>query len=103
MGLCFYKILKAFHHVILEIRTIIQIMIEDTTHASANELMTANGLVDLLIPRGGAGLIRACVENATVPCIQTLSLIHISLRQYRIILSADTASAVRQMLSQKRR
>ena len=38
-------------------------LIEDTTHASANELMTANGLVDLLIPRGGAGLIRACVEN----------------------------------------
>ena len=46
-------------------------LIEDTTHASANELMTANGLVDLLIPRGGAGLIRACVEKATVPCIQT--------------------------------
>ena len=46
-------------------------LIEDTTHASANELMTADGLVDLLIPRGGAGLIRACVENATVPCIQT--------------------------------
>ena len=46
-------------------------LIEDTTHASANELMTANGLVDLLIPRGGAGLIRACVENAKVPCIQT--------------------------------
>ena len=46
-------------------------LIEDTTHASANELMTANGLVDLLIPRGGAGLIRACVQNAKVPCIQT--------------------------------
>ena len=46
-------------------------LIEDTTHASAKELMTANGLVDLLIPRGGAGLIRACVESATVPCIQT--------------------------------
>ncbi|HJB42045.1 MAG TPA: glutamate-5-semialdehyde dehydrogenase [Candidatus Gemmiger avicola] len=46
-------------------------LVEDTTHASANELMTADGLVDLLIPRGGAGLIRACVENATVPCIQT--------------------------------
>ena len=46
-------------------------LIEDTTHASANELMTATGLVDLLIPRGGAGLIRACVEKATVPCIQT--------------------------------
>ena len=46
-------------------------LIEDTSHASANELMTADGLVDLLIPRGGTGLIRACVENATVPCIQT--------------------------------
>ena len=46
-------------------------LIEDTTHASANALMTAVGYVDLLIPRGGAGLIRACVENAKVPCIQT--------------------------------
>ena len=46
-------------------------LVQDTTRASANELMTANGLVDLLIPRGGAGLIRACVQNATVPCIQT--------------------------------
>ena len=46
-------------------------LIEDTTRASATELMRAEGLVDLLIPRGGAGLIRACVENATVPCIQT--------------------------------
>ena len=46
-------------------------LIQDTTRQSANELMTANGLVDLLIPRGGAGLIRACVENATVPCIET--------------------------------
>ncbi len=46
-------------------------IIEDTSRTSATELMKANGLVDLLIPRGGAGLIRACVENATVPCIQT--------------------------------
>ena len=46
-------------------------LIEDTSHASANDLMTAVGYVDLLIPRGGAGLIRACVENAKVPCIQT--------------------------------
>ena len=46
-------------------------LIEDTTHASANALMTADGLVDLLIPRGGKGLIAACVANATVPCIQT--------------------------------
>lgn len=46
-------------------------LIEDTTRASASELMQAVGYVDLLIPRGGAGLIRACTENATVPCIQT--------------------------------
>ena len=46
-------------------------LVEDTTRQSANELMTATGLVDLLIPRGGAGLIRACVDNATVPVIET--------------------------------
>ncbi len=46
-------------------------LVEDTSRQSATELMTASGLVDLLIPRGGAGLIRACVDNATVPCIQT--------------------------------
>ena len=46
-------------------------LVEDTSRASANELMTASGLVDLLIPRGGAGLIRACVDNATVPVIET--------------------------------
>lgn len=44
---------------------------EDTSRNSANELMTAVGYVDALIPRGGAGLIRSCVENAKVPCIQT--------------------------------
>ena len=46
-------------------------MLQDTTRAGATELMTATEYVDLLIPRGGAGLIRACVENAKVPCIQT--------------------------------
>lgn len=46
-------------------------LIEDTTRESAKEIMTAVGLVDLLIPRGGAGLINACVEGAKVPCIQT--------------------------------
>ena len=46
-------------------------MVPDTSREGANELMTAVGLVDLLIPRGGAGLIRACVEQAKVPCIQT--------------------------------
>ena len=46
-------------------------IVEDTSHQSANDIMQARGLVDLLIPRGGAGLIRACVENAAVPCIET--------------------------------
>ena len=46
-------------------------LVQDTSRDSANTLMTANGYVDLLIPRGGAGLINACVRNATVPCIAT--------------------------------
>ena len=46
-------------------------LVSDTSRESANELMRANGLVDLLIPRGGKGLIRACVENASVPCLET--------------------------------
>ena len=46
-------------------------LVEDTSRASANELMAARGLVDLLIPRGGAGLIRACVDNAAVPVLET--------------------------------
>ncbi|MGN1104170.1 MAG: glutamate-5-semialdehyde dehydrogenase [Candidatus Coproplasma sp.] len=45
--------------------------IEDVSRGSAVELMTAKGFVDLLIPRGGAGLIKTCVENAKVPCIET--------------------------------
>ena len=46
-------------------------LVQDTSRSSATALMTANGYVDLLIPRGGAGLINACVQNATVPCIAT--------------------------------
>ncbi|MBE6975869.1 MAG: glutamate-5-semialdehyde dehydrogenase [Ruminococcaceae bacterium] len=46
-------------------------LVQDTSRESARELMTAVGYVDLLIPRGGAGLIRNCIENARVPCIQT--------------------------------
>ena len=46
-------------------------LVGDTTRESATALMKANGYVDLLIPRGGAGLINACVQNATVPCIAT--------------------------------
>lgn len=66
-------------------------LIEDTTRASAKELMTAEGYVDLLIPRGGSGLIRACVENATVPCIQTgTGICHIYVDK-----AADLAMAVR--------
>ena len=53
-------------------------LVEDTTRQSANELMTAVGYVDLLIPRGGKGLIKACTENATVPCIETgMGICHI--------------------------
>ena len=46
-------------------------LVQDTSRSSATALMTANGYVDLLIPRGGAGLINACVRTATVPCIAT--------------------------------
>ena len=46
-------------------------LVDDTTRASATELMRARGFVDLLIPRGGKGLISACVENAIVPVIET--------------------------------
>lgn len=46
-------------------------LIEDTSRESATQLMEARGFVDMLIPRGSAGLIRACVEQAKVPCIET--------------------------------
>ena len=46
-------------------------IVDDITHQSATDIMTAKGLVDRLIPRGGAGRIRACVEGASVPCIET--------------------------------
>ena len=46
-------------------------LVQDTSRASATALMTANGYIDLLIPRGGAGLINACLQQATVPCIAT--------------------------------
>ena len=46
-------------------------LVEDTSRQSAADLMQGVGYIDLLIPRGGAGLIQSCVENAKVPCIQT--------------------------------
>ena len=53
-------------------------LVQDPSRRSASELMTAVGYVDLLIPRGGGGLIRACTENAKVPCIQTgMGICHI--------------------------
>jgi glutamate-5-semialdehyde dehydrogenase len=53
-------------------------LVQDTDRKSATELMTAVGYVDLLIPRGGGGLINACLENAKVPCIQTgMGICHI--------------------------
>ncbi|MGO5021861.1 glutamate-5-semialdehyde dehydrogenase [Lawsonibacter sp. LCP25S3_G6] len=58
-------------------------LVEDTSRASANELMAARGLIDLLIPRGGAGLIRACVDNAAVPVLETgTGICHIYVDRY---------------------
>ncbi len=65
-------------------------IIDDMSRASAEELMLARGYVDLLIPRGGAGLIRACVEKAIVPCIETgTGICHIYVDK-----SADTDKAL---------
>lgn len=65
--------------------------IEDTDHRSADEIMKAVGLVDLLIPRGGAGLIKRCVENAIVPCVQTgTGICHVFVDE-----SADQEKALR--------
>ena len=74
-------------------------LIQDTTRQSSYDLMSAVGQVDLLIPRGGAGLIRACVENAKVPCIETgTGICHIYVdaaadqeRALRIIENAKTS------------
>ncbi len=58
-------------------------LVEDTTRESANVLMTAVGLVDLLIPRGGKGLIKACTDNAKVPCIETgTGICHVYVDEY---------------------
>ena len=58
-------------------------VVEDTDRASSLELMKAVGRVDLLIPRGGAGLIRTCVEQALVPCIETgTGICHVYVDEY---------------------
>ena len=74
-------------------------LVQDPSRQSARDLMEAVGLVDLLIPRGGAGLIRACVENAAVPCIQTgTGICHVYVdedadleKALRIIVNAKTS------------
>ena len=66
-------------------------LVSDTSRESANALMTARGYIDLLIPRGGAGLISACVQNATVPCIETgTGICHVYIEQ-----SADPEMALK--------
>ena len=66
-------------------------LVTDTTRESARVLMTANGYVDILIPRGGAGLINACVQQATVPCIATgTGICHVYIEQ-----SADIDMALK--------
>lgn len=65
-------------------------LVQDTSRASANELMNAVGYIDLLIPRGGKGLIKACTDNAKVPCIETgTGICHIYVDE-----SADIEKAV---------
>ncbi len=64
-------------------------MPDSTDRSETNLLMTATGFVDLLIPRGGAGLIKACTENATVPCIETgTGICHIYVDEFADIKKA---------------
>ena len=66
-------------------------LVQDTSRSSATTLMTANGYVDLLIPRGGAGLINTCVRTATVPCIATgTGICHVYVEK-----TADLSMAIR--------
>ena len=66
-------------------------LVQDTSRDSATALMTANGYVDMLIPRGGAGLINTCIRTATVPCIATgTGICHIYVEK-----TADLSMALR--------
>lgn len=72
-------------------------LIEDTSRQSAAEIMQAEGIVDLLIPRGGAGLIRNCVENSRVPVIQTgTGICHVYVDQ-----DADLQKALKLVINAK--
>ena len=67
------EIVKALHAALERTRHPCELvqLVEDTGREGAAALMQARGKVDLLIPRGGKGLIQACVEQAKVPCIET--------------------------------
>ena len=72
-------------------------LVPGTTHESAKHLMNARGLVDVLIPRGGAGLIRSVVEESTVPVIETgVGNCHVY-----IDAAADVDKAVRLLVNSK--
>lgn len=72
-------------------------MVPDISRETANEMMRLNGYLDVLIPRGGAGLIRSVVENSTVPVIQTgVGNCHIYVDE-----SADLEKAARIVLNAK--
>lgn len=67
--------------------------IEDPERAATDELMNLPGLVDVLIPRGGAGLIQHCVRNATVPVIETGTAIAMSTSTCRPIPPTSSPSS----------
>lgn len=75
---------------------IVQI-VQDTSRETANEMMRMNGYLDVLIPRGGAGLIQSVVQNSTVPVIQTgVGNCHIFVDE-----SADLEKALKIVLNAK--
>lgn len=72
-------------------------IVQDTNRETANEMMRLNGYLDLLIPRGGAGLIQNVVQNSTVPVIQTgVGNCHVYVDE-----SADLEKAVRIVINAK--
>ena len=78
-------------------RDAVQYVTDDASHEATRALLTANGLVDVLIPRGGASLIQACVRGATVPVIETgTGNCHVYLHE-----AADVDKAVRVVVNAK--
>ena len=63
-------VIAAFHSAINTNKDIVQLL-EDTSRETATEMMRMNGVIDVLIPRGGSGLIQSVVKNSTVPGIET--------------------------------